>query len=106
MAMTFDGPFAIAGSTVREQAVTLAGVLAEFGVLEVRLTMPGAAPRLARARDTDLPGVLSSGAAVELACEDLGLRVVAERSGGGLMACCARGDVRALLASVGGPRPG
>ena len=46
------------GGTHARRVVALAGALAEAGVAQIDLSIPGRPPRVLRARESDLPGVL------------------------------------------------
>jgi hypothetical protein len=73
---------AIPGATVREQAVLVAGILAELSVQELEVVEGGQLRRV-RARETDLPGVLESSGLERVECTVIG--VVLHRTGTGLV---------------------
>lgn len=62
----------VPGATPAERAANLAGALAELGARRVVLVGPGGDQRELRARETDLPAAILTGAAA-LECPDLGI---------------------------------
>jgi hypothetical protein len=63
----------VRGENVHEQAVAVAGALAELGVREV-VIVSGGECRVATARETDLPGFLEGAAAgSSVECAELGV---------------------------------
>lgn len=88
--MTSNPEFPIAGATAWDQAVTLSGVLAEFGVASLRVETTGGRTLTISAGGTDLPRLLAGGSIGVLSCDSLGLSV---RIGGRFAAECSRIDV-------------
>lgn len=101
--MKNDRWLAIAGDSLRSQAVLLAGTLAEAGVASVAATMADSSEPTLAARDTDLPGLVLSGRLVSLRCQASGLLV---KVGGRLEFACDRPDIAARLTAVEHAREG
>lgn len=68
----------VAGATAADQAIALAGILAENSITGLKLVEDGAARELA-ARQVDLPGVIAritrSGTIATLRCDTMSLEV-------------------------------
>ncbi len=93
-------PAPVAGRTKYEQAVRLAGVLAEIGVTRVQANAPDGSDFELVARRTDLPGLIQSGRVAALRCEQIGL--TAEISDVILVRC----DRAEVLSNLTGDRRG
>lgn len=64
----------VPGATLRDQAIRVAGALAELGAVAVVVERAGIRAELA-ARSTDLPGVLVAGVGGVLRCDPLGIEI-------------------------------
>lgn len=71
--MSIVGP--VPGADVREQAVRVAGALAELGVIRLILESEDGSPRELKARETDLPGVIAASPGCVLAAPEWGITV-------------------------------
>ena len=90
----------VPGGTVFEQAVRIAGALAELGVTDLVFKRAGACTGLL-ARQTDLPGMLAAmPAGSRLECASLGI-VVEVGAGGLVWSVVAGGNEADFAAAIG-----
>jgi len=89
----------VAGATLSEQAVVVAGVLAESGATRIDAAGVDGRETEFLARATDLPGLIASGRVTRLRCVELGLVV---EIGESLAWECSRPEVGATLSGSRG----